>query len=176
MGKKMKPILIGEARYLDLNGSLSERFSVAIEYGNNDWAMVQKDIFSDYNYRYIDGTLSEPYFTAEPYKHGWGLVRKTEKSGKQFRDNDGNLSEEFYNARHYMIKYKQTEPFAIVRKEKTSPEQFRDKDGKLSEPFLVIRPYFYGFKVIKKAGDKLEYISMEDIQKSIKAYNSVSTM
>ena len=177
MEKKFKPELIGEARYRNQDGSLSETFAVATAYGDSDWALVRKDIFSsDYQYRYIDGTLSETFYMADPYKFGVALVRKDEQGPKQFRDNNGNLSEPFFNARPYSIKYKETTPLAIVQKEKGGDMQFRDLDGNLSEPFRFIRPYFYGYKVIKKLGDKPTYISLEDIQKSIKQHNSVSTM
>lgn len=177
MDKNKKPKLIGEARYLDVNGQLSERFSLATEYGDSDWALVKKDIFStDYQYRYIDGSLSEPYYTADPYKYGVALVRKDANGPKQFRDNKGNLSEPFFNARPYSIKYKETIPFAIVQKEKGGDMQFRDLDGNLSEPFRFIRPYFYGYKVIKNKGDKLEFIAIEDVQKSIRVHNNISTM
>jgi len=177
MEKNKKPILIGEARYRDLDGTLSEKFSLATEYGENDWALVMADIFStDYQYRYVDGTLSEPFFYADPYKFGVALVRKDANGPKQFRDNAGNLSEPFYNARPYMIQYKETIPFAIVQKEKGGDMQFRDLAGNLSEPFRFIRPYFYGYKVIKNKGDKLSFIAIEDVQKSIKNYNKTSTM
>lgn len=177
MEKKFKPELVDESRYTTPDGTLSESFAVAIEYGDSDWALVRKDIFSsDYQYRYVDGTLSETFYSADPYKYGVALVRKNSDSPKQFRDNEGNLSEPFYNARPYSIKYKETVPFAIVQKEKGGDMQFRDINGNLSESFRFIRPYFYGYKVIKNKGDKLDFIAIEDIQKSIKKHNSVSTM
>jgi len=177
MKNNFKPELINECKYKNADGTLSEEFAVAMEYGDSDWALVRKDIFaSDYQFRYIDGTLSETFYSADPYKFGLARVRKDNEGPVQFRDNDGNLSEPFYNARYYTVKYKEATPLAIVRKEKGSPVQFRDVEGNLSEPFIVIRPYFYGYKVIKNIGDKLEYIALEDILESIKRNTKTPTM
>lgn len=162
-----KPILVNEEYYLKEDGT-KDYFMIATEYGENDWALVKKDMFTDFQFRDLEGNLSETFFSADPYKYGISLVMKDRNSEKQYRDGKGNLSESFFVARPYSIKYKQSVPLAIVQKTKGGDLQFRDVKGNLSEPFRFIRPYFYGYKVIKNLGDKLDYIALEDILESIK--------
>lgn len=170
-----KPILVNEEYYLNEDGS-KDYFIIATEYAENDWALVKKDIFSDYQFRDLEGNLSETFFHADPYKYGISLVMKERGGDRQYRDGKGNLSEIFFNARPYLTQYKQPVPLAIVQKVKGGDLQFRDIEGNLSEPFRFIRPYFYGYKVVKNAGDKLGYIELDDILESIKRNTKTPTM
>ncbi len=106
------------------------------------YAAVARNVLNNeqaWQYRDINGNLSEHFYATNNYSFGYAAVKKDKFSLWQYRNTDGRLTEmSFIKANDY------ADGFGLVTMQ-SGEQRYRDIDGKLSEGYYAATDYKNGF-------------------------------
>lgn len=148
----------------------SNIFNFASDY-HNGYALVRKNANGKYQFRDLEGNLSQTFDKAYEYVNGFARVYLSEnpvigqQAGWRIRDLDGNLSEPFEMIYDYSDGY-----CVVMNSDKLF--MYRDKLGNLSEKFIAASTYKEGFALVTPLNSKYKQFRDKDGKLSVKFQNA----